>query len=130
MEEGTAFTLSFIDVDYLKYCNDTFGHEAGDSYLIEVSRALQALGGEVCRVGGDEFFLLRTGCAPEEQERLLEELRQRLLADKSSGHPKCFSYAATLIPAAYISATDTKMYQYKQKYKVPLSDVVYKDDRI
>ena len=99
MEEGTAFTLSFIDVDYLKYCNDTFGHEAGDSYLIEVSRALQALGGEVCRVGGDEFFLLRTGCAPEEQERLLEELRQRLLADKSSGHPKCFSYAATLIPA-------------------------------
>ncbi len=69
--------------------------------------------------------------------RLLEEVRQRLLADKSSGHPKCFSYAATLIPArpsapltAYISATDTKMYQYKQKYKVPLSDVVYKDDRI
>lgn len=137
MEEGTAFTLSFIDVDYLKYCNDTFGHEAGDSYLVEVSRALQTLGGEVCRVGGDEFFLLRTECAPDEQERLLEELRQQLLADKSSGHPKSFSYAATLIPArpsapltAYISATDTKMYQYKQKYKIPLSDVVYKDDRI
>lgn len=45
LQEGTAFTLSFIDVDYLKYCNDTFGHEQGDSYLIQVSRALQTLGG-------------------------------------------------------------------------------------
>lgn len=137
LQEGVAFLLSFIDVDYLKYCNDTFGHEQGDSYLIEVSSALQTLGGEVCRVGGDEFFLLQTGLTPEEQDRKLENLRQKLLADKSGGHPKCFSYATTLVPAhsaipltAYISDTDTKMYQYKQKYKIPLSDVIYKDDRI
>ena len=137
LQEGTAFTLSFIDVDYLKYCNDTFGHEEGDSYLIEISKALQTLGGEVCRVGGDEFFLLRTGGAAAEQDQKLERLRQALLGDKSSGHPKCFSYATTLVPAhssipltTYINDTDTKMYQYKQKYKLPLSDVVYKDDRI
>ncbi len=137
LQEGTSFTLSFIDVDYLKYCNDTFGHEQGDSYLIEVSRALQTLGGEVCRVGGDEFFLLQTGLTSAEQNRKLEELRQMMLADKSSGHPKCFSYATTLVPAhsttplpVYISDTDTKMYEYKQKYKIPLADVVYKDDRI
>lgn len=137
LQAGTPFTLSFIDVDYLKYCNDTFGHEAGDSYLIEVARALQTLGGEVCRVGGDEFFLLQAGSDSGEQNRKLENLRQKMLADKSSGHPKCFSYATTLIPAhtstplsAYISDTDTQMYQYKQKYKLPLSDVIYKDDRI
>lgn len=137
LQEGTAFLLSFIDVDYLKYCNDTFGHEQGDSYLIEVSNALQTLGGEVCRVGGDEFFLLQTGLGPEEQDEKLEKLRQMMLADKSSGYPKCFSYATTLVPAhsttpltEYISNTDTKMYQYKQKCKIPLSDVVYKDDRI
>ena len=137
LQEGTAFTLSFIDVDYLKYCNDTFGHEQGDSYRSEVSNALQTLGGEVCRVGGDEFFLLQTGIGAMEQDRRLEELRQMMLDDKSSGHPKCFSYATTLVPAhcavsltEYISDTDTKMYQYKQKYKIPLSDVVYKDDRI
>ena len=137
LREGTAFTLSFIDVDYLKYCNDTFGHEAGDSYLIGVARALQTLGGEVCRVGGDEFFLLQTESSSAEQNRKLEKLRQELLADKSSGHPKCFSFATTLVPAhsttpisTYISDTDTQMYQYKQKYKLPLSDVIYKDDRI
>lgn len=137
LQEGTAFTLSFIDVDYLKYCNDTFGHEAGDSYLIGVARALQTLGGEVCRVGGDEFFLLQTESSSAQQDRKLEKLRQEMLTDKSSGHPKCFSFATTLVPAhsttpisTYISDTDTKMYQYKQKYKLPLSDVIYKDDRI
>lgn len=137
LREGTAFLLSFIDVDYLKYCNDTFGHEQGDSYLVEVSASLQTLGGEVCRVGGDEFFLLQTGLTPEAQDERLENLRQTLLTDKSSGHPKCFSYATTLVPAhstiplaEYISISDTKMYQYKQQYKIPLADVVYKDDRI
>ncbi len=137
LEEETAFTLSFIDVDYLKYCNDTFGHEQGDAYLIELSERLQTLGGELCRVGGDEFFLLQTGTAPDKQDERLEELRRTLLADKSSGHPKSFSYATSLIPVhpdvpleMYISDTDTKMYQYKQKYKIPLADVVYKDDRI
>lgn len=135
--EGTAFLLSFIDVDYLKYCNDTFGHEQGDSYLIDVANALEALGGEVCRVGGDEFFLLQTGLTPAQQDEKLEKLRQTMLADKSSGYPKGFSFATTLVPpdsdaplAEYISDTDTKMYQYKQKYKIPLADVLYKDDRI
>lgn len=135
--DGTAFLLSFIDVDYLKYCNDTFGHEQGDSYLIEVANALQTVGGEVCRVGGDEFFLLQTDLTPAQQDEKLEKLRQTMLADKSSGHPKCFSFATTLVPAGsdtplteYISDTDTKMYQYKQKYKIPLADVLYKDDRI
>ena len=137
LKDGIPFTLSFIDVDYLKYCNDTFGHERGDSYLIEISEALQTLGGELCRVGGDEFFLLQTGITAAEQDERLENLRRMVLADNSSGHPKCFSYATNLIPAhpdapleMYISDTDTKMYQYKRKYKVPLSDVVYKDDRI
>lgn len=136
LAEGTAFTLSFVDVDYLKYCNDTFGHEEGDRYLIECSEALKSLGGEVCRVGGDEFFVLYTDTTPDRQDRKLEALRQTLLADRSSGHPKCFSYASSLIPAhpeasleTYIKDTDAKMYQYKQKYKIPLSDVVYKDER-
>ncbi len=137
LQDGTAFTLSFIDVDYLKYCNDTFGHEAGDAYLVGVARALQTLGGEVCRVGGDEFFVLQTESDAAEQDGKLEELRQTMLADRDSGHPKCFSYATTLVPAhsatpiaTYISNTDAKMYQYKQKYKIPLADVVYKDDRV
>lgn len=137
LSDGVSFTLSFVDVDYLKYYNDTFGHEKGDSYLIEISNALQTLGAEVCRVGGDEFFLLQTGTTPLAQDEKLERLRSRLLSESSGDCPKSFSYASSLIPAStdipletYIGDADSKMYQYKQKYKLPLKDVLYRDERL
>ena len=116
--EAIPFTLSFIDVDYLKYYNDTFGHERGDSYLIEISDALQTLNCEVCRVGGDEFILLQTDIPPEKQDRRLELLRSSLQASCGNDSPKSFSYASTLVPAhtdisveTYIQEADAKMYQ-------------------
>ena len=137
LSDGVSFTLSFVDVDYLKYYNDTFGHEKGDSYLIEISNALQTLGAEVCRVGGDEFFLLQAGATPPVQDEKLERLRSRLLSSGSGDCPKSFSYASSLIPAptdisleTYIGDADAKMYQYKQKYKLPLKDVLYRDERL
>ena len=135
--EGVAFTLSFIDVDYLKYYNDTFGHESGDSYLIEISDALQTLSCEVCRVGGDEFILLQTGISPQKQDERLERLRGTLQANRKDGCPKSFSYASTLVPShadlpldRYIQEADTRMYEYKKKYKLPLKDVLYRDERL
>ena len=135
--EGVSFTLSFIDVDYLKYYNDTYGHERGDSYLIEISDALQTLNCEVCRVGGDEFILLQTDIAPQKQDERLELLRSSLQASCADNSPKSFSYASTLVPAhtdisveAYIQEADAKMYQYKQKNKLPLKDVLYRDERL
>lgn len=50
-----------IDADYFKQVNDTAGHDAGDRLLVELS---QALGDSfrsddlVCRLGGDEFFVI------------------------------------------------------------------------
>ena len=135
--EGMPFTLSFIDVDYLKYYNDTFGHERGDSYLIEISDALQTLGSEVCRVGGDEFILLQTDTTPQKQDEKLERLRSSLQASCGNDSPKSFSYASSFVPAhtdisveAYIQEADAKMYQYKQKNKLPLKDVLYRDERM
>lgn len=135
--EGVSFTLSFIDVDYLKYYNDTFGHERGDSYLIEISDALQTLDCEVCRVGGDEFILLQTDISPQRQDEKLELLRSSFQAGRANDSPKSFSYASTLVPAhtgisveAYIQEADEKMYQYKLKNKLPLKDVLYQDERL
>lgn len=69
IQEGTPFLLSFIDVDYLKYCNDTFGHESGDAYLIATANLLLATHCELCRIGGDEFFLLSTGTDAAVQDK-------------------------------------------------------------
>ena len=63
--EGRKVLLAFIDLDGFKQINDTYGHETGDAFLIEVGKRLSAgmrssdLFG---RLGGDEFVL--AGLAP------------------------------------------------------------------
>lgn len=134
---GTPFTLAFIDVDYLKYCNDTLGHEAGDVYLRTVARTIESLGGMVCRTGGDEFLLLQTEKSSEEQNRALEQQRENLQAEgERRGQPWSFSYASCEVPAnpeksleEYVAQADAMMYQYKVKYRKPLKDVLYRDER-
>ncbi|MDP5030132.1 sensor domain-containing diguanylate cyclase [Paraglaciecola sp.] len=55
--------LMMIDLDKFKPVNDTFGHEAGDKVLIEVSRRLTSRFNrvsDICiRWGGDEFIVGR-----------------------------------------------------------------------
>lgn len=138
MKENTDFVMTFIDIDYLKYCNDTFGHKAGDEYLTDVANALKSLGGEVCRIGGDEFIMIQTGLTAHIQDERLEELRSVLR--KSSGqkkHPVSFSFASCDVSGKtkkeleeYIKLTDMKMYQYKVRNKKALIDAIYEDDRI
>jgi diguanylate cyclase (GGDEF)-like protein len=58
-KEQAAIIL--IDLDGFKKVNDEFGHEAGDTLLIEVASKLQSLIRQedvVARLGGDEFVIL------------------------------------------------------------------------
>jgi len=58
---AAPFALALLDLDGFKPINDTFGHAAGDSLLIEVAARLRAEAGPgtaVARIGGDEFALI------------------------------------------------------------------------
>ncbi len=54
----------FLDIDYFKKVNDTYGHQAGDQVLMEVAGAIkqQLRSNDVlARYGGEEFVALLTG---------------------------------------------------------------------
>jgi len=65
---GEPFSVLYCDLDGFKPVNDTLGHSAGDTVLIETARRLTDATREVdivARPGGDEFTLLlpKTGLA-------------------------------------------------------------------
>ena len=75
--------LCFVDMDNLKYINDSFGHDYGDIALKSVGYILREYekkyDGVVGRYGGDEFVLLITALDDEAELRdVLEELVLRM----------------------------------------------------
>ena len=53
--------VAFIDLDRLKFVNDTFGHDAGDVLIKTVAQRMEACvrkSDTVARLGGDEFVLI------------------------------------------------------------------------
>ena len=58
---GAEFALLFINLDNFKTINESLGHSAGDSMLVEVANRLRTLlpgVDAIARVGGDEFNII------------------------------------------------------------------------
>jgi diguanylate cyclase (GGDEF)-like protein len=83
---GRPLWLYFLDLDGFKLINDSWGHEAGDQVIVEVSRRLRHLlpdDAVLSRVGGDEFVIARV-CTEAEAvalaDAVLATLREPLPA--------------------------------------------------
>lgn len=58
---GSQVAVFFIDLDRFKRVNDTLGHAAGDTLLVECARRISSIMREVdttARLGGDEFVAI------------------------------------------------------------------------
>ncbi len=82
-----------IDMNELKYTNDTYGHKAGDIAIKTVADALskdRPKWKECYRVGGDEFIFLYFNVDEEVVKKDIEQMRENL---KETKYGCAFGYA-------------------------------------
>jgi hemerythrin len=83
VKEDSPLACMMIDADGFKQINDNHGHDAGDEVLRQLSRNLRyALRTDdiVCRLGGDEFFVICPRTQHDGAGRLAEKMRQAIAA--------------------------------------------------
>src|SRR5215210_5345638 len=75
------FCLLLLDIDHFKLVNDTYGHEAGDEAIRQLSKTLQAGTRGIdlaARIGGEEFAIILTETNFEVGVEVAERLRQAI----------------------------------------------------
>jgi diguanylate cyclase (GGDEF)-like protein len=63
VEHGERLAVLCLDLDQFKNVNDSLGHPTGDALLQAVAARLRSCAQDsdtICRVGGDEFFIVQT----------------------------------------------------------------------
>lgn len=129
-EQGTPVTMAFIDIDNLKHCNDAFGHDEGNRYIMQVSLYLKLyikVDEAVFRLGGDEFAILSTVATEDDLAERLEHCRSVLLKNNDAEMPHSFSYGVSHADPKLGETSDRmtldadhRMYDYKLRHAVHL----------
>ena len=79
--QNTPLSCVLLDIDHFKEVNDTFGHQAGDYVLREISALLRGTVRAydiLVRWGGEEFLVVLPGVAHEQALKLAERIRQAI----------------------------------------------------
>jgi len=122
--------LFFIDLDGLKYINDTWGHEEGDRAIGKTSAILKATfrsSDVISRLGGDEFAALVLD-SPEMPDVILKRLQGRIDTENASGN-LCYEISMSTGVSSYdplcpcsihelMSRADHLMYIQKKERKL------------
>ncbi len=128
-----SVTIVYGDMNGLKYINDNLGHHLGDEALKQIGIYLKELAKKghdknkgkkdsAYRLGGDEYCVLCYDRFPDEMEREMELINQKLLSEEEKyNYPIGISYG--IVRAEYaegksvrlgLTEADRRMYAYKE----------------
>lgn len=124
-EKCAKLYITVCDVNFLKYINDNYGHEAGDKAIIRCAEVLlKTIGnkGKVYRTGGDEFMCI-TKCD------LTNDIKTEFSIE--AAHYKGYPFSVAVGTAHYdktidfdvpdvktiLTRSDKEMYKHKQEIK-------------
>jgi diguanylate cyclase (GGDEF)-like protein len=133
--DDTADLIFFlIDIDHFKQVNDEFGHDAGDTVLVQLCQRLHHVFRDsdyLVRWGGEEFLIVARGTSRDHAAELAERARV-VVADQpfalADGTPVsktcsigfvCFppapAFARALDWSSLVKLADTALYAVKQR---------------
>ncbi len=110
---GYRFSLIMFDIDHFKRVNDTFGHDAGDRILAEITATVRGQLREsdiLCRWGGEEFMVLAASTDESEAQRLAERI-QTAVRENDFGTARPLT--VTLAVAGYRPNEGLKHFTYR-----------------
>lgn len=131
LRDQTPLSLALIDIDFFKNYNDTYGHQAGDECLRQVTNTiahrLHRPGDFAARYGGEEFAILMSDTPPAGAITVGEEIRKRIenlqIPHITSTIHSCITVSIgiiTIIPTEadslgdFIDKADIALYQAKR----------------
>jgi diguanylate cyclase (GGDEF)-like protein len=120
-------SIIICDIDHFKQINDTYGHQAGDQFLIEIAQLMLRFtrGSDIiCRYGGEEFLLILSGTNQAAARERAEEIRglcsQLIIRHEGRDLRATISLGIATFPAQGSAAeeiiikADKALYQSKQ----------------
>ena len=119
------FAMVVFDLNDLKLTNDTKGHEAGDSYIIDSVSVIKNVfvGHDIYRVGGDEFTVILTKEGYRNKDTLLANFNKVIDENMIDGGPVIAAGLSTFIPdkdstiLQTFTRADREMYARKAQLK-------------
>lgn len=94
----TTAALIMFDLDNFKLANDVFGHDFGDSMIVQNARKLKSYFRSediVCRIGGDEFIILCKNINQKDAESKLGRIVDEMsITRRGEGRDIIFSISA------------------------------------
>lgn len=123
-------TVMFVDIDYFKRFNDTYGHIAGDEALKKVAstlyKSLRRVGDFVARYGGEEFIVLASDMSQKQAinyaQSICMKIRELAIVHATSPHGfltiscgvACFKPNISKAPKQLLHQADLALYKAKE----------------
>ncbi|MBO8161017.1 MAG: diguanylate cyclase [Thermosipho sp. (in: Bacteria)] len=112
--------LIFVDINSLKFINDTFGHKVGDKILKDFVKFVKnniRSSDYIIRIGGDEFLIVLKNCPFNRAEEIISRVFREL---KSSNSIKpTFSWGIAKFNESFdktFEEADKRMYAMKEEF--------------
>ncbi len=119
--------LAFVDINYFKQINDTYGHITGDKVLYMVASWINKMeNADIIRYGGDEFLLITKSCNQAEVENFFKDLTDSLSKKSLKYKDKLFKVSISVGIESFkkgdefkriLECVDQKMYDNKAEIK-------------